>query len=108
MKYCLARLEGSFDFSSFMASGSKSQNNTIRTIFMAKLNVYDHCIINIILKANGFLRHMVRNIVGTIVEVGLGKRSTAEFVDILAAKDRKAAGKTAPAQGLFLMEVEYN
>ena len=108
MKYCLARLEGSFDFSSFMASGSKSQNNTIRTIFMAKLNVYDHGIINIILKANGFLRHMVRNIVGTIVEVGLGKRSTAEFVDILAAKDRKAAGKTAPAQGLFLMEVEYN
>ena len=108
MKYCLAKIEGSFDFSSFMASGSKLQNNTVRTMFMAKLNLCDHGITNITFKANGFLRHMVRNIVGTIVEVGLKKRSTAEFMNILAAKDRKAAGKTAPAQGLFLMEVEYD
>ena len=108
MKYCLTRIEGSFDFSSFMASGSKLQNDTVRTMLMAKLNLCDHGIINIAFKANGFLRHMVRNIVGTIVEVGLKKHSIAEFMDILAAKDRKAAGKTAPAQGLFLMEVEYN
>lgn len=108
MKYCLAAIEGSFDFSSFMASGSEQQNNAVRTMFMAKLNLCNHGIINITFKANGFLRHMVRNIVGTVVEVGLEKRSAAEFMDIITAKDRKAAGKTAPAQGLFLMEVEYN
>ena len=108
MKHCLAKIEGSFDFSSFMAADNKPQSNTVRTMFMTKLNICDHGIINMTFKANGFLRHMVRNIVGTVAEVGLGKRSTTEFIDILSAKDRKTAGKTAPAQGLFLMEVVYN
>ena len=108
MRNCLAGIEGTFDFSSFMASGSDQENNAVRTIFMAKLDLCDNGIIDITFKANGFLRHMVRNIVGTIAEVGLKKRSTAEFMNILAKKDRKTAGKTAPAQGLFLTEVEYN
>lgn len=55
----------------------------------------------------GFLKHMVRNIVGTVVEVGQGKRSVEEFHQIMAGKDRRLAGPTAPPQGLFLLNVEY-
>jgi tRNA pseudouridine38-40 synthase len=49
----------------------------------------------------------VRSIVGTLVEVGLGKRPAGSFTSILTARDRSAAGKTAPPQGLFLMRVDY-
>ena len=59
------------------------------------------------IQANAFLRHMVRNIMGTIVEVGKNKMSHQEFVEIVEAQDRTKAGKTAPAQGLFLKEVCY-
>ncbi|HPD60757.1 MAG TPA: tRNA pseudouridine(38-40) synthase TruA [Thermodesulfobacteriota bacterium] len=59
------------------------------------------------IQANAFLRHMVRNIIGTIVEVGKSKMSPQEFVEIMEARDRTKAGKTAPAQGLFLKEVCY-
>lgn len=55
----------------------------------------------------GFLKHMVRNIVGTVVEVGQGKRSVEDFKRILGGKDRRLAGPTAPPQGLFLLNVEY-
>jgi tRNA pseudouridine38-40 synthase len=58
-------------------------------------------------RGNGFLKHMVRNLVGTIVEVGQGKRSVEEFQQVLAGKDRRQAGPTAPPQGLFLLNVEY-
>jgi tRNA pseudouridine38-40 synthase len=56
---------------------------------------------------SGFLHHMVRNIVGTLVELGRGRMRAEEMERILAARDRAAAGPTAPAQGLFLVEVEY-
>jgi tRNA pseudouridine38-40 synthase len=59
------------------------------------------------IQANAFLRHMVRNIMGTLVAVGKGKMSHQEFVEIVEARDRAKAGKTAPAQGLFLKEVCY-
>ena len=59
------------------------------------------------IQANAFLRHMVRNIMGTLVEVGESKMSHQGFVDIVEARDRTKAGKTAPAQGLFLKEVCY-
>lgn len=55
----------------------------------------------------GFLRHMVRNIVGTLLEVGRGQRTVKEFAEALAAKDRTAAGHTAPPHGLTLKEVLY-
>lgn len=57
--------------------------------------------------ADRFLKQMVRSIVGTLVEVGLGKRPPEEFSSILSARNRSAAGKTAPPQGLFLMQVDY-
>ena len=59
------------------------------------------------IEANGFLKQMVRAIVGTLVEVGKGKISAAQFQKIIESKDRKEAGPTAPARGLFLKEVKY-
>ena len=56
---------------------------------------------------SGFLRHMVRNIVGSLVEVGRGRRPAGWIEDLLALRDRTAAGPTAPAVGLFLVSVEY-
>jgi tRNA pseudouridine38-40 synthase len=57
--------------------------------------------------ANGFLRHMVRNIVGTLVEVGRGARPPADLKRVLDGRDRRLAGATAPPQGLYLMQVLY-
>jgi tRNA pseudouridine38-40 synthase len=58
-------------------------------------------------EANSFLRHMVRNIIGTLVEVGRGRMTSEEFRAILDARDRSRAGVTAPPQGLFLKKVRY-
>ncbi|MDE3241523.1 MAG: tRNA pseudouridine(38-40) synthase TruA [Nitrospirota bacterium] len=63
--------------------------------------------IRLVFVADRFLKQMVRAIVGTLVEVGQGKRQPQAMKDILEAKDRRAAGYTAPAQGLYLMRVEY-
>ena len=63
--------------------------------------------IKIELRANAFLRSMVRIIVGTLVDVGLGRTQSSEIGEILRAGDRRRAGKTAPPQGLCLVEVEY-
>jgi tRNA pseudouridine38-40 synthase len=56
---------------------------------------------------NGFLYNMVRTIVGTLVEVGVGKRDIAWPAEVLAAQDRRRAGQTAPPHGLFLVSVDY-
>jgi tRNA pseudouridine38-40 synthase len=58
-------------------------------------------------EATAFLRHMVRNIVGTLVEVGRGLRAANSFSELLEARDRTQAGPTAPPDGLFLVEVKY-
>ena len=64
-------------------------------------------LILIVIEANAFLREMVRSIVGTLVDVGRGKTSVSEFKKIFGAHDRRCAGMTAPAHGLFLVEVKY-
>jgi tRNA U38,U39,U40 pseudouridine synthase TruA len=64
-------------------------------------------VLHVDITADGFLRHMVRNIVGTVVEVGQGRRAPADVAEVLAARDRTRAGPTAPAQGLFLVGVDY-
>ena len=58
-------------------------------------------------RGDGFLYNMVRILAGTLIEVGLGERAAEDMPAVLAARDRSAAGKTAPAQGLTLLEVEY-
>jgi len=99
-------LEGTKDYSSFCAASGDSQNN-IRTIIDVDLAVSESGMITFSIKADGFLRYMVRNILGTLVDVGKGKMDHAVFSDILKARDRTKAGITAPPHGLFLKEVYY-
>jgi tRNA pseudouridine38-40 synthase len=106
MSQCLALLEGTHDFSSFRSQGSGNLD-PVRTVYRARIQGPRDGRLCIIMEANGFLRHMVRNIVGTLVEVGRGKRDVDEFRAILEAGDRGMAGMKAPPQGLFLVRVEY-
>ncbi len=106
MIQCLRYLIGEHDFAAFMASGS-SVSSTERHLFQADLEEPDGEHVVFVFKANGFLRHMVRNLVGTLVEVGKGRKTPEEFIRVLESKDRKQAGMTAPAHGLFLVSVDY-
>lgn len=103
---CLEIIKGLHDFSAFMGSGS-SVKSTERCVYRADLNHPDEDHLVFSIEANGFLRHMVRNIVGTLVDVGKGRLTPADFSDILAGKDRRRAGMTAPAHGLYLLAVHY-
>lgn len=98
-------LIGKHDFSSFQAQGSPSFS-TIQKIEKIKLYKRGHFIF-FFMKGRGFLYKMVRNIVGTLVEVGRSKISSSQIRDILNAKDRRKAGPTAPPQGLYLLKVGY-
>jgi len=79
----------------------------VRTILQAEICRDPEQVISITIEADGFLRHMVRNIVGILVEIGAGEEAPETIRDILGAKDRGRAGITAPPQGLFLQEVRY-
>ena len=98
-------LVGEHDFSSFKSSGTSSKSS-IRTIYEAKILKEQERVV-IQLTGNGFLYNMVRIISGTLLEIGLGEKRPEEMKEILEAKDRQKAGKTLPAHGLFLMNVEY-
>ncbi len=97
---------GEHDFSSFRSAGS-AVKNSIRKIFRAEWKKGKEGLILFEVEANGFLKQMVRSIVGTLVEVGRGKINSEEFKIILESKDRSKAGPTAPACGLFLKGVKY-
>ncbi len=98
-------LVGEHDFSSFKSSGTSSKSS-VRTIYEAKILKEQERVV-IMLTGNGFLYNMVRIISGTLVEIGKGEKNPEEMKKILEAKDRNLAGKTLPAQGLFLMSVSY-
>lgn len=102
----LAVLQGRHDFTAFCGK-KEADYNCIRTITDARLEKSAAGIIRIYLEADGFLRYMVRSVVGTLVEVGRGKRTAEELLNILQAQERTSAGITAPPQGLFLVEVKY-
>ncbi len=107
MGRCLEILSGTHDFSSFRSSGSDNIN-PVRTIRRAQIeSAPSDNAFHIVVEADGFLRHMVRNIVGTVVEVGLGRLGEEEFEEVLNARKREAAGIKAPARGLFLVQVYY-
>jgi tRNA pseudouridine38-40 synthase len=103
-----AALRGTHDFAAFQGTGSDTLT-TVRTVVESAiapgpdppLVVYDAA-------GEGFLRHMVRNIVGTLVEIGRGRYPAAWMAEVLASRDRSAAGPTAPAHGLCLMAVAYD
>jgi len=106
MAECLEMIRGMNDFSAFMASGSPV-TSTERNMFRAVLEQPGPDSFKLTFEANGFLRHMVRNITGTVVEVGKGRRTPEDFARILKSGDRRQAGATAPAGGLYLISVNY-
>ena len=106
MRLALSHIIGSHDFKAFEGTGSP-RSHTTRCVFKAEILKQSNGRIVIEIEADGFLRFMVRNIVGTVVDVGLEKITSNDFKKILLSKDRSMAGATAPPQGLFLMQVKY-
>ncbi len=106
MKKATQTLIGEHDFSAFRTVGSPTRT-TVRRVIRAEWKSGRGGLIRFEIEANGFLKQMVRSIVGTLVEIGRGKIKAVDFRKILNSKDRKEAGPTAPAQGLFLKEVKY-
>ena len=106
MRLAIHHIAGTHDFKAFEGSGSP-RSNTIRTVINATLIELHQNNLSFQIEANGFLRYMVRNIVGTLVEVGLGKITSDDFQTILLSRDRNRAGITAPPHGLFLVNVKY-
>lgn len=105
MKEAIKYFEGEHDFKAFRASGTSSKSS-VRTIYNAEVKQEGERII-IELTGNGFMYNMVRIIAGTVVEVGLGKIIPCKIPEIINSKDRKLAGRTLPAHGLYLVEVYY-
>ena len=106
MRQASGCLMGWHDFASFQGTGSvcrTSEREVLRCTVRGKSGRW----IIFTVEANSFLRHMVRNIVGTLVEVGRGCMTSEGFRAILDARDRSRAGITAPPQGLFLKDVKY-
>ncbi len=99
-------LIGTHDFSCFCATGTHVKDR-VRTIIDMEIKAGDDGLIEIMVEAHGFLKYMVRNIIGTLVEVGRDKRMPEEMKVIIESRNRKIAGVTAPACGLFLKEVKY-
>ena len=114
MKQAAKFLVGKHDFSSFCAADG-DDTNFVRIIHQlgirhSSLGIWQGFkvpVMSIRVKGNGFLYKMVRNIVGTLVEIGIGRREVSEVKKILLAKDRKLAGRCAPGQGLCLVKVNY-
>ena len=106
MGFAVNHLIGTHDFKALEGSGSPRES-TVRHVFRASVEPREPGFLIFEIEANGFLRFMVRNIVGTLVEAGLSKRSAADLKRILASRDRNQAGPTAPPQGLFLVRVIY-
>ena len=105
MQEAVTYLEGEHDFKSFCQVGAQVQS-TVRTIYSAKvLEQGEELVIRIC--GNGFLYNMIRIIAGTLLDIGQGKREPSEMLSILEAKDRQAAGPTAPPQGLVLIGYEF-
>ncbi len=105
MRQAATYLVGCHDFASFQAS-SCGAATSIRTLLSIHIQQRKH-LIRVFIKANAFLQNMVRILVGTLVEVGMGKRAPEDMERIVQAKDRTSAGVTAPAAGLFLLNVSY-
>lgn len=105
MERAAALLTGRHDFRAFCAN-KRYKKSTVRTVSAIELAVRG-ADLAITFRGDGFLHHMVRILTGTLLEVGLGQRRAEDMPDILASLDRARAGKTAPAQGLTLVQVIY-
>jgi tRNA pseudouridine38-40 synthase len=97
---------GKHDFKSFAANRAYEMENTVRTMHRCDIQKKG-TMLTFVIEGDGFLYKMCRGIVGTLVQLGQGKIAVADVKNILAAKDRRVAGMTAPAQGLVLWKVFY-
>ncbi|GFO70654.1 tRNA pseudouridine synthase A [Geomonas limicola] len=106
MRLAAAHFVGEHDFNAFRASNCVAKT-TVRTIYSVEL-VQDGSWLHIDVNGNGFLKNMVRVMVGTLVEVGQGKRPPEDIARLLVERDRQVSGQTAPPHGLCLMRVFYH
>lgn len=106
MRAAISHIIGLHDFKAFEATGSPRQRST-RNVLSADLSEAEDELLIFRIEADGFLRCMVRNIVGTLVDVGRERLTAADFKDVLDSRDRSRAGATAPAHGLTLIRVNY-
>lgn len=109
MATALKLLEGTHDFAAF-TTATPNQRSTVRTMYWTRIVErvwFDRRLLAIELAANAFLQHMVRMIVGTLLLVGRGRMTVDQFGEVLASRDRRLAGPTAPAHGLTLTAVRY-
>jgi tRNA pseudouridine38-40 synthase len=98
--------EGRHDFAALASAGSTTRSSE-RTMMSAGVRRESDVLVVFEITGDGFLRHMVRAMAGTLVDIGQGRRSRDSIRPLLASGDRAQAGPTAPARGLFLVEVEY-
>lgn len=106
MREAARHLVGRHDFAAFQASDCAA-DHAVREV--RRLDVLGEAggRVEVVVEATAFVKHMVRNIVGTLVEVGQGRRAPGSMAELLRRGDRREAGRTAPPQGLFLEEVSY-
>jgi tRNA pseudouridine38-40 synthase len=108
MQAAAAMLVGTHDFAAFRSTGTGTKN-TVRTIAVSAVNLWrGPTLLAYTVTGDGFLRHMVRAIVGTLVEIGRGRRPAASMTTLLTGRSRAEAGATAPPHGLFLVRVDYD
>jgi len=100
------RLEGRHDFAAFQTAGAETHTSE-RKLFSSRITA-ERPLITYDVRGDGFLRHMVRSIVGTLVEVGRGRYRPEWITEVLTSRDRARGGRTAPASGLILVGVEYD
>ena len=106
MKEAIKYFEGEHDFRSFVTD-NKEKENCIRTITYTNIETNNNNKIIITFKGNGFLRYQVRNMIGLLIKIGENKISPDSVENIIESKDRTKASKTAPAEGLYLVNVKY-
>lgn len=108
MQRAMKYLEGTHSFKAFTKADDEREDY-VRTLSQTNIivNLKDINKLTLVFIGNGFMRYMVRNMVGTLIEIGEGKRKSEEIIEILKSEDRTKAGKTAVAQGLYLKNVFY-
>ena len=99
-------LVGEHDFAAFRAADAEPVRSTVRRAFVSRVDREEELLVYRV-EATAFLKHMVRNIVGTLVEIGSGARPVEDLAAVLAGRDRNRAGPTAPPHGLCLVAVRY-
>jgi tRNA pseudouridine38-40 synthase len=106
MREAARHLVGRHDFAAFQAADCAARH-AVREVRRVDVTGEAGGRIDVVLEATAFVKHMVRNVVGTLVEVGQGKRAAGSMPELLLGRDRREAGRTAPPQGLFLEAVFY-